>query len=123
MASQDDGSSVKEKIEEVAGNGSKSKEALTAAAVSAVGALAASKGPDLIRKVMGATEEKGDSEIPNSGRRSTASRQFSSVTPKFSSIFSDRSQPGVTPTTVIGLSSSSALRPMTIRSTFAFTRS
>ena len=30
------------------------KEALTAAAVSAVGALAAAKGPDLVRKVVGA---------------------------------------------------------------------
>jgi hypothetical protein len=46
MARQDDGSSVKDKVQDIAGNGSKSKEALTAAAVSAVGALAASKGPD-----------------------------------------------------------------------------
>jgi hypothetical protein len=66
MAGQD-GSSVKDKVEDIAGNGSKSKEALTAAAVSAVGALAASKGPDLIRKVVGATEAKGEQEAQQMG--------------------------------------------------------
>jgi hypothetical protein len=69
MAREDDGSSVKEKVEEITGNGSKSKEALTAAAVSAVGALAASKGPDLIRKVVGATEEKGEEEAEEMGEK------------------------------------------------------
>jgi uncharacterized membrane protein len=37
--------------------------------VSAVGALAASKGPDLIRKVVGATEEKGESEAEQMGEK------------------------------------------------------
>jgi hypothetical protein len=69
MAREDDGSSIKEKVEDIAGNGSKSKEALTAAAVSAVGALAASKGPDLIRKVVGATEEKGEEEAEEMGEK------------------------------------------------------
>ena len=45
----------------------------------------------------------GDSEIPNPGRSFRASRQFVSVTPKFSNIFSERSQPGVTPTAVSGV--------------------
>jgi hypothetical protein len=66
MAGQDD---VKDKVEDLTGNGSKSKEALTAAAVSAVGALAASKGPDLIRKVVGATEEKGENEAQQMGEK------------------------------------------------------
>jgi hypothetical protein len=69
MAGQDDGSSVKDKVEDLTGNGSKSKEALTAAAVSAVGALAASKGPDLIRKVVGATEQKGEDEAQQMGEK------------------------------------------------------
>jgi len=69
MAREDDGSSVKEKVEDIAGNGSKSKEALTAAAVSAVGALAASKGPDLIRKVVGETQEKGEEEAEEMGEK------------------------------------------------------
>jgi hypothetical protein len=69
MARQDDGSSVKDKVQDIAGNGSKSKEALTAAAVSAVGALAASKGPDLIRKVVGATEQKGEDEAQQMGEK------------------------------------------------------
>lgn len=69
MAGQDDGGSVKDKVEDIAGNGSKSKEALTAAVVSAVGALAASKGPDLIRKVVGATEEKGEEEAEQMGEK------------------------------------------------------
>jgi hypothetical protein len=51
--------------------------------------------------------------MPNAGRFVTASRQFASVTPKFFSIFSERSQPGVTPTAVRGLFSSSAVRPLT----------
>src|SRR4051794_2926621 len=65
----DDGNGVKDKVEELTGNGSTSKEALTAAAVSAVGALAASKGPDLIRKVVGATEEKGEEEAQQMGEK------------------------------------------------------
>ena len=69
MARQDDGSGVKDKVQDIAGNGSKSKEALTAAAVSAVGALAASKGPDLIRKVVGATEQKGEDEAQQIGEK------------------------------------------------------
>jgi hypothetical protein len=52
-----------------------------------------------------------------------ALRQAASLTPKFSSIRSERSQPGVTPTAVTGRSSSSAVRTLTIRSTLAFTRS
>ncbi|HEU5216397.1 MAG TPA: SRPBCC family protein [Gaiellaceae bacterium] len=69
MARENGKSAVKEKVEDVAGNGSKSKEALTAAAVSAVGALAAAKGPDLIRKVVGATEEKGENEAAEMGEK------------------------------------------------------
>jgi hypothetical protein len=69
MAREDDTGAVKEKVEEVVGNGSKSKDALTAAAVSAVGALAASKGPDLIRKVVGATEQKGEEEAESMGEK------------------------------------------------------
>jgi uncharacterized membrane protein len=60
---------AKEKVEEVVGNGSKTKEALAAAAVSAVGALAASKGPDLVRKVVGATEEKGQDQAEHLGEK------------------------------------------------------
>ena len=77
MARQDEGSSVKDKVEDIAGNGSKSKEALTAAAVSAVGALAASKGPDLIRKVVGATEQKGEDEARANGREGGRGREGS----------------------------------------------
>jgi hypothetical protein len=69
MARENGKSAVKEKVEDVAGNGSKSKEALTAAAVSAVGALAAAKGPDLIRKVVGATEEKGEDTAEEMGQK------------------------------------------------------
>lgn len=69
MASEDAKSTVQEKVEDVVGNGSKTKEALTAAAVSAVGALAASKGPDLVRKVAGATQEKGEDEAEKMGEK------------------------------------------------------
>lgn len=69
MARDDEKGGVKEKVEDVVGNGSKSKEALTAAAVSAVGALAAAKGPDLIRKVVGATEQKGEDEAEQMGEK------------------------------------------------------
>src|SRR6476619_673230 len=67
MASDDETGGVKEKVEEVVGNGSKSKEILASAAVSAIGALAAAKGPDLVRKVVGATEEKGEDEAKEMG--------------------------------------------------------
>jgi hypothetical protein len=56
-----------------AGNGAlsalKSKEILIPAAVSAVGALAASAGPSLLRKVSSTAEEKGQDEAENLGRR------------------------------------------------------
>jgi uncharacterized protein YndB with AHSA1/START domain len=58
-----------EKVKEAVSDGSKTKEALTAAAVSAVGALAAAKGPDLVRKVVGATEEKGDEKAEEMGEK------------------------------------------------------
>jgi len=64
---RENGSGLKDKVEDVAGNGSTSKEILTAAAVSAVGALAASKGPGLIRKVAGAAEDKGEDEAEDMG--------------------------------------------------------
>jgi uncharacterized protein YndB with AHSA1/START domain len=60
MAGANGKSKVKEKVEEVADGGFSSKEVLTSAAVSAVGAIAAAKGPDLVRKVVGATEQKGE---------------------------------------------------------------
>jgi hypothetical protein len=37
--------------------------------VSAIGALAAAKGPDLVRKVVGATEEKGEEEAEEMGEK------------------------------------------------------
>jgi len=56
-----------------AGNGAlsvlKSKEILIPAAVSAVGALAASAGPSLLRKVSSSAEEKGEDQAENLGRR------------------------------------------------------
>jgi uncharacterized membrane protein len=58
-----------EKVKEVVGDGSKTKEALAAAAVSAAGALAAAKGPDLVRKVVGATEEKGEDQAEHLGEK------------------------------------------------------
>jgi hypothetical protein len=60
MAREDGKSKLKDKVEDVANGGFSSKEALTSAAVSAVGAIAAAKGPDLVRRVVGATEEKGE---------------------------------------------------------------
>jgi uncharacterized protein YndB with AHSA1/START domain len=72
MASEDAKSTVQEKVQDIAGNGSKTKEALTAAAVSAVGALAASKGPDLIRRVTGGIEEKGENEAEEMGEKAVA---------------------------------------------------
>ena len=62
----------------------------------------------------------GDREA---GLSRQASRQLASETPKFFSIRSERSQPGVTPTTAPGSFSSSAASPLTIRSTLALTRS
>ena len=69
MAREDDTGGVKEKVEDVVGNGSKSKEVLASAAVSAIGALAAAKGPDLVRKVAGATEKKGEEEAQEMGEK------------------------------------------------------
>jgi hypothetical protein len=47
----------------------KSKEILIPAAVSAVGAVAATAGPSLLRKVTSTAEEKGEEEAENLGRR------------------------------------------------------
>jgi uncharacterized protein YndB with AHSA1/START domain len=69
MAGENGKSKVKEKVEEVADGGFKSKEVLTSAAVSAVGAIAAAKGPDLVRRVVGATEEKGENEAEHLGEK------------------------------------------------------
>jgi hypothetical protein len=69
MAREDGKSKVKDKVEEVADGGFKSKEVLTSAAVSAVGAIAAAKGPDLVRRVVGATEEKGENEAEHLGEK------------------------------------------------------
>ena len=69
MASEDTDGGATEKVKEAVSNGSKTKEALTAAAVSAVGALAAAKGPDLVRKVVGATEEKGEDQAEHLGEK------------------------------------------------------
>jgi uncharacterized membrane protein len=46
-----------------------SKELLVPAALSAAGALLASKGPDLVRKLTSATEEKGEEEAKALGER------------------------------------------------------
>jgi uncharacterized membrane protein len=69
MAGEDEKGAVKEKVEDVVGNGSKTKEVLASAAVSAIGALAAAKGPDLVRKVVGATEEKGEDQAEHLGEK------------------------------------------------------
>jgi hypothetical protein len=69
MAHEDGNGSVKEKLEDVVEDGSKTKEVLASAAVSAVGALAAAKGPDLVKRVVGATEEKGESEAEHLGEK------------------------------------------------------
>lgn len=66
MAVEETTEKVKDAID---GDGSKTKEALTAAAVSAVGALAAAKGPDLVRKAVGATEQKGEDQAENLGQK------------------------------------------------------
>src|SRR3954452_20546008 len=46
----------------------KSKELLIPAALSAVGAVAASKGPDLVRKLTSSTEQKGQEEAERLGK-------------------------------------------------------
>lgn len=69
MARENGKSSVKEKVEDVADGGFSSKEVLTSAAVSAVGAIAAAKGPDLVRRVVGATEEKGENQAEHLGEK------------------------------------------------------
>jgi uncharacterized membrane protein len=68
MAGEDTNGAT-EKVKDAVSDGSKTKEALTAAAVSAVGALAAAKGPDLVRKVVGATEEKGEDQAEQLGEK------------------------------------------------------
>jgi len=67
MARQGEGSGVKDKVEDLAGDGSKVKEAIVPVAVTAISALAATKGPDLFRKVAGATQDKGEEEASNLG--------------------------------------------------------
>jgi len=47
----------------------KSKELLVPAALSAVGAVAASKGPDLFRRLTDSTEQKGEDEAEQLGKR------------------------------------------------------
>jgi len=47
----------------------KSKELIIPAALSAVGAVAASKGPDLLRRLTNATEEKGEDEAERLGEK------------------------------------------------------
>jgi uncharacterized membrane protein len=69
MPREDGKSRVQEKVEDVVGDGSKTKEVLASAAVSAVGAIAAAKGPDLVRRVVGATEEKGENEAKALGEK------------------------------------------------------
>jgi hypothetical protein len=64
--------SLKEAVEERDASGIvdalKSKDLLTSAAVSALGAVAAAKGPDLARKLMGSAEEKGEDEAEKLGK-------------------------------------------------------
>lgn len=72
MADDNGNGGVKEKLEDVVGEGSKTKEVLASAAVSAVGALAASKGPALVKRVVGATEEKGEEEAEQMGEKAVA---------------------------------------------------
>jgi hypothetical protein len=67
MARSDDGSATDRIKKAVDGGGSegvvsalKSKELLASAALSAAGAVAAAKGPELLRRLAGATEEKGE---------------------------------------------------------------
>jgi hypothetical protein len=69
MAREDAKSSVQEKVEDVVGNGSTKKEVLTSAAVTAIGAIAAAKGPDLIKKVTGGIEQKGENEAEEMGEK------------------------------------------------------
>jgi uncharacterized membrane protein len=47
----------------------KSKELIIPAALSAVGAVAASKGPDILRRLTNATEEKGENEAERMGEK------------------------------------------------------
>ncbi|MFL5959748.1 MAG: SRPBCC family protein [Gaiellaceae bacterium] len=69
MADENGTNSVKEKVEDVVGDGSRSKEILASAAVSAVGALAAAKGPDVVRRVVGGAEKKGEQEAEEMGEK------------------------------------------------------
>src|SRR5436305_1515269 len=56
----------------------KSKELLIPAALSAVGAVAASKGPDLVRRLTDATEQKGEESAGRLGEKAAegAKSQF-----------------------------------------------
>jgi uncharacterized protein YndB with AHSA1/START domain len=69
MAREDAKSSVQEKVEDVVGNGSTTKEVLTSAAVTAVGAIAATKGPDLVKKLTGGLEQKGENQAEEMGEK------------------------------------------------------
>ncbi len=69
MAREQAKDTVQEKVQDVVGDGSKAKEVLASAAVSAVGALAAAKGPDLVRRIAGATQEKGENEAEEMGEK------------------------------------------------------
>ena len=83
----------------------------------------AEPGPSAASAAIPRPTYDGVSEMQKCGVVASASRQFCSVTPKCSSIRSDRSQPGVTVTAVVAVPTSSAVRPMVIRSTVALTRS
>ena len=67
--------------------------------------------------------KSGVSEAMNAFTFSAASRQFASVTPKWSSIHSERRKPGVTASAVMPRSFSSCESANAIRMTVVFTRS
>jgi uncharacterized membrane protein len=77
MANEDDdtraGGDANEQDSNGAGNGTlsalRSKEVLIPAAVSAIGAIAASAGPGILRKVSSTAEDKGEDEAESLGRR------------------------------------------------------
>lgn len=74
---------------------------------SLAGSAASARTPRAIRA--------GDSAMAKCGSWATASRQVSSVTPKWSSISSERRKPGVSETAVPPCSFSSAARPKAMR--------
>jgi uncharacterized membrane protein len=47
----------------------RSKELLVPAAISAAGTVAATKGPDVVRRIMSSTEEKGDEQAERLGKK------------------------------------------------------